>query len=95
MAGGSSALADSEVTSVSGRFGSVERSITGDAGKHALFTGLAKSAGDLSQYYEKQAENIIPAVHIPSGQNVYFVVQKGVKINGLLRRDFNKLNRIN
>ncbi len=95
MSGGSTALADNEITTSQSRFGEVERNVTGDVSRHALFSGLAKSSSDLSQYYEKQAEYIIPAVHIPSGNSVYFVVQKGVRINGLLRTNFNKLSSIN
>lgn len=95
MAGGSSALADSEQTSVSGRFGNVERNVTGDAGKYAMFSGLSKSAAELSQYYDKQTQNIIPAVHVPSGTSINFVVQKGVMIDGLLRRDVNHIDALN
>ena len=94
MAGGSQALADDEVTSSRNRFGGVTREVTGDPGKNAVFSGLAKSAGRMSEYYEKQAENLVPAVHVHNGVVVYFIVQKGVTIDGLPRDRFARIVRM-
>lgn len=87
VAGGAQAMADSEVTSTSNVYGTRTDQVSGSTAKNAVFTGLAKSAGHLSEYYAKQAENLVPAVHVRPGSRVYFVVQKGVKINGLPRVD--------
>jgi hypothetical protein len=83
MAGGSQALADEEVMTTVTDEGNPVKNVTGDATKHALFSGLAQSAGQLSDYYAKQSENLIPAIHVKNGQGVYFIVQKGVSIHGL------------
>ncbi|MBI4309626.1 MAG: hypothetical protein HY591_04775 [Candidatus Omnitrophica bacterium] len=94
MAGGAQAIADSEVTSTRTPDG-VTREVQGNAAKNAVFSGLAKSAGRMSDYYGKQAENLVPAVHVRSGANVYFIVQKGVSIDGLLRADYTRVSNIN
>ena len=88
MAGGSQALANNEVSATSTPYGTVSRQLTGDAGKNAVFSGLARSAGRMSEYYEKEAENLVPAVHVRSGVKVCFIVQKGVNIHGLPRTDY-------
>jgi hypothetical protein len=88
VSGGAQALADSEVTTRQTLQGDTSKSVTGNAGKNALFSGLAQSAGKLSQFYEKQSEELIPAVHIKNGAKVYFIVQKGVTIQGLEKSNF-------
>lgn len=84
-AGGAQALADGEITTGRNSDGSVTRDVTGSASKNALFSGLAQSAGRMSEYYAQQAQNLVPAVHVKSGTQVCFIVQKGVKIDGLSR----------
>ncbi len=94
MAGGSQAIAQGEVTHSENQLGNIRQEVSGDVGQHAVFAGLAKSAGRMSDYYEKQAENLIPAVHIPSGVTVYVVVQKGVRIDGLPRADIARVSHL-
>ncbi len=84
-AGGSQALANDEVTTHRTSDGYVTHDVTGDTGKNALFSGLAQSAGKMAEYYGQQAQNLVPAVHVKSGTQVCFIVQKGVKIDGLPR----------
>ncbi len=86
--GGAQALADSEVTTHRTTEGSASREVTGDATRNALFSGLAQSAAKMSEYYSQQAQNLVPAVHVKSGTPIYFIVQKGIKINGLARNHF-------
>jgi len=83
MGGASQAMADSETTAVTGINGQIARNVTGNTGKNAAFQGLATSASKLSEYYNKQLENIVPAVKVDAGVDVYFIVLEGVKINGL------------
>ena len=94
MAGGLQAMADGEVSTTRGRFGSVTTDVSGSPAKNAVFSGLAKSAGRMSDYYEKQAENLVPAVHVHSGVIVYCIVQKGVPIDGLLRANYARASGI-
>lgn len=95
MSGGAQAVADGEVTTTDTRFGGVRKDVTGDATKNTIFSGLSKSAGRMSEYYEKQAEGLVPAVHIRNGATVYFIVQKGVHIDGLPRADYARASVIN
>ncbi len=84
-AGGAQALANDEVTTHRTSDGYTTHDVTGDTGKNALFSGLAQSAGKMAEYYGQQAQNLVPAVHVKSGTQVCFIVQKGVKIDGLPR----------
>ena len=93
-AGGSQALADSEVTTHRAPEGGVSRDVTGDVPKNAVFSGLAQSAAKMSEYYAQQAQNLVPAVHVKSGAQVYFIVQKGVKIDGLSRNIYGSVAHI-
>ena len=85
VSGGAQAMADSQVTTHRTLQGDTSRDVTGSPGKAAIFSGLAQSAGKLSEYYQKQAEEMVPAIHIKNGAKVFFIVQKGVTINGLVR----------
>lgn len=87
MSGASQAFADAETTSIVGAEGQVSRVVTGNSTKNATFQGLASSASQLSEYYQKQLEKIVPAVQIEPGKTVYFYVQKGVTIEGLRKSD--------
>ena len=87
MSGGAQALADQEVTSRTTDNGNVVKEVSGNTAKNAIFSGLSKSAGKMSDYYGQQTENLIPAIHVRNGQEIYFIVQKGVTIHGLSRVD--------
>ena len=87
MSGASQAFADAETTSIIGAEGQASRIVTGNSTKNATFQGLASSASQLSEHYQKQLEKIVPAVQIESGKTVYFYVQKGVTIEGLKKSD--------
>lgn len=85
LGGGAQAMADQEVTVRQEEDGDTSRQVTGNGIKNAVFQGLATSAGKMSDYYAKQTENLVPAIHVKNGQSVYFIVQKGVSIDGLSR----------
>jgi len=88
MGGASQALADSQTTVVSGDNGHVERNVTGSRAKNAAFEGLAKSASQMSKYYEDQLEKIVPAVKVDAGVDVYFIVLEGVEVHGFKKNGF-------
>jgi CheY-specific phosphatase CheX len=94
MGGAAQALADSQTTAVVGENGQISRNVTGSTGTNATFSGLANSASKLSEYYNKQLQEIVPAVRVESGVDVYFVVLEGVKINGLTTDSNNAFNFI-
>lgn len=88
VSGGAQAIADAQVTTHKTLQGDTSKDVTGSPGKNALFSGVAQSAGKLADFYGKQAENLVPAVHINNGAKVFFIVQKGVTINGLAKSNF-------
>lgn len=94
MSGTSQAFADAETTSVASGLGTVTKSVTGDSTKNATFQGLAKSAANLSDHYQKEIDKIIPSIWIDSGTIVYFYVQKGITIDGLKLDDRNQINYV-
>jgi len=83
LAGGAEALSQAETSTVVGAYGQASRNVTGDTGRYAMFSGLAKSAEGMSGYYQRQLEAMIPAVKIEAGKSAVFVIQKGVQIEGL------------
>ena len=83
MGGASQALADAETTSTIGVNGQVTKTVVGSGAKNAAFQGAASSATKLSDYYNKQLENIVPAIRVDSGVEVVFIVMQGVKLYGL------------
>jgi len=88
LAGGSEALSQAETSTVTGAYGQTSRNVTGNTGRYSMFSGLARSAEGMSNYYQKQLEAMIPAVKIEAGKKVVFVIQKGVEIEGLeVKRD--------
>ena len=89
VSGGAQSIADSQVTTHQTVQGDTSKNVTGSGAKNSLFSGVAQSAGKLAQFYEKKAEELVPAIHIKNGSKVYFIVQKGVTINGLAASDFN------
>jgi len=88
MSGAGQAFADKESTTIVGSEGQTVKSITGNSGKYGVFSGLAKSAGLMSEYYQKQLDKLVPAVVIKGGQKVVFVMQKGVDLEGLKLNDY-------
>jgi hypothetical protein len=94
VSGGAQAMADSQVTTHRTSQGDTSKEVTGNTGKNALFSGLAQSAGKLADFYGKQAQDLVPAVHIKNGAKIFFIVQKGVTINGLAKSNFNRSHYI-
>lgn len=88
VSGGAQAIADAQVTTHKTLQGDTSKDVTGSPSKNALFSGLAQSAGKLADFYSKQAQDLVPAVHINNGVKVFFIVQKGVTINGLAKSNF-------
>jgi type IV secretory pathway VirB10-like protein len=84
MGGASQAVADGEVSAVT-QDGKESRTLTGNAAKHALFSGMAQSTAQLSRYYQQQLDMIVPAVMVQPGVRVYVIVQKGFRIHGMAR----------
>ena len=92
--GASQALADAQTTAVVGENGQFSRNVTGSTATNAEFSGLANSASKLSEYYNKQLEEIVPAIKVDAGVDVYFITLEGVRINGLTTDSNNSFNYI-
>ena len=82
LSGAAEGMSEGEVTSTVND-GHVARNVTGSSGRYAMFQGLSKSAGQLSQYYADQLQAIVPAVKVDPGVEIYLVILEGVKIDGL------------
>lgn len=94
VAGGAQAVADTQITTHRSAQGEMSRDVTGSASKNAIFSGIAGSSGRLAEFYERQAQELIPAVHVRNGVSVNFIVQKGVSIHGLSARHFDHRTRL-
>jgi hypothetical protein len=80
--GAASGLAEGEVTSEVND-GRVIKNVTGNVGKYAAFQGLSASAAKMAEYYQEQVKNIVPAVKVDAGKDVYLIILEGVKVYGL------------
>jgi len=65
--------------------------LTGDQSKYIVGGGIGNAAGRVTDWYLKQAENLLPTINIGSGQDVYVVMGSTVE----LPREFFKQTRRN
>ena len=87
-AGMSEALAQAETTSTTSESGQVARNVTGNIGQYGAFSGLARSASDLSEYLAKKRDQLVDAIMVKPGAKVIVVMQKGMVIDGLEKNSY-------
>jgi hypothetical protein len=54
--------------------------ISGDQMKYLGAGGAANAAGLVTQWYLRQAQNLLPTINVGSGQDVWIVMQETVKL---------------
>lgn len=84
LSGAADALSRAESTViVSPVTGATITGVTGDTTRYAAYAGLSETANQLARYYLRLANQITPAIQIPSGVDVHVIMDKGVTIDGL------------
>ena len=76
----SKSIQEAQVTKQMNPLGGQSTDVTGDQTKHLLGGGVATAAGNVTQWYLKQAEHLLPTIKVGSGQEVWIVLQDAVSL---------------
>ncbi len=76
----SKSIQEAQVTKQINPLGGSSTDVSGDQTKHLLSGGAATAAGNVTQWYLKQAEHLLPTIRIGSGQDVWIVMQDAVSL---------------
>jgi conjugal transfer pilus assembly protein TraB len=74
------ALQQSQTTSQTTPLGGSQSVVTGDEAKYALAGGASNAASQVTQWYLKQAQNLLPTIKVGSGQDIWIVMQEKVEL---------------
>jgi conjugal transfer pilus assembly protein TraB len=80
VAGIGKAVQQAQTTSQVTPLGGSQSVLTGDTGKYIAAGGASDAAGMVTQWYLKQAQNLLPTINVGSGQNVWVVMQDQVDL---------------
>ncbi len=73
-------LQQAQTTQQTTPLGGSQSVMTGDQGTYIAAGGAANAASMVTQWYLKQAQNLLPTINIGSGQDVWVVMQETVKL---------------
>ena len=76
----SKSIQEAQVTKQVNPLGGQSTDVTGDQTKHLLGGGAAAAAGNVTQWYLKQAEHLLPTIKVGSGQDIWIVLQDSVSL---------------
>lgn len=74
------AIQQAQTTQQTNALGGSQSIITGDQGAYLAAGGASNAASLVTQWYLKQAQNLLPTIHVVSGQDVWIVMQDTVKL---------------
>jgi len=74
------AVAQAQITSQTGGLGGSSSILSGDQGKYIAAGGVGNAASQVTQWYLKHAQNLLPTINIGSGKDVWIVVQNTVDL---------------
>ncbi len=74
------AVQTAQTTSQTTPLGGSQSIVTGDQAKYIAAGGASEAASQVTQWYLKQAENLLPTINVGSGQNVWVVMQDSVDL---------------
>ena len=74
------ALGQAQTTQTTTPLGGSQSTFTGDQMTGIAAGGASNAAGLVTQWYLKQAQNLLPTINVGSGQNVWIVMQETVKL---------------
>lgn len=83
LSGAASAFAQAQTTTTATGIGGSQTTITGNEAIFGAASGLAQIANRMAAFYERQLEQLVPAVYVPAGVKGSAVVQTGVTLDGL------------
>jgi hypothetical protein len=74
------AIQQAQTTSQVTPLGGSQTVLTGDQGKFIAAGGASDAAGQVTQWYLKQAQNLLPTINVGSGQGVWVIMQDQVDL---------------
>ena len=80
VTGISKAVQQSQTTQQATPLGGGQSIVTGDQAKYIGAGGAADAATMVSQWYLKQAQNLLPTINVGSGQDVWIIMQDSVDL---------------
>lgn len=84
------AIQSAQTTQQMTPLGGAQSMLTGNQMQYIGAGGAANAAGMVTQWYLRQAQNLLPTINIGSGQNVWVVMQDTVKLpNDYFRKNMN------
>ncbi len=87
VTGGLSAAADAaaqrETATQINPLGGSSTIVTGDIGKFALARGASRAADEVGKIITRRLDEIVPAIYVPNGKRLTFVLIDGVTLEGL------------
>ncbi|MGK5086526.1 TraB/VirB10 family protein [Bdellovibrionota bacterium FG-2] len=74
------AVQQSQTTQQSTPLGGGQSIVTGDQAKYIGAGGASEAASQVTQWYLKQAQNLLPTINVGSGQDVWIIMQDSVDL---------------
>lgn len=74
------AVQQAQMTQTTNALGGSQSVLTGDQGAYLAAGGASNAASMVTQWYLKQAQNLLPTINIGSGQDVWIVIQDKVAL---------------
>ena len=74
------AIQQAQTTQNTTPLGGSQSVVTGDQAAYLGAGGASNAASLVTQWYLKQAQNLLPTINVGSGQDVWIVMQDGVKL---------------
>lgn len=73
-------IQQAQTTQQTNALGGSQSIVTGDQMAHMGAGGVSNAAGMVTQWYLKQAQNLLPTINVGSGQDVWIIMQDSVKL---------------
>ncbi|MGK5083496.1 TrbI/VirB10 family protein [Bdellovibrionota bacterium FG-1] len=80
VTGISKAVQQAQTTQQATPLGGGQSMVTGDQAKYIGAGGAAEAASMVTQWYLKQAQNLLPTINVGSGQDVWIIMQDSVDL---------------
>jgi conjugal transfer pilus assembly protein TraB len=74
------AIQQAQTTQQTTPLGGSQTVLTGDEKKYMVAGGASNAAGTVTQWYLKQAENLLPTIKVGSGHDIWVVLQESVNL---------------
>jgi conjugal transfer pilus assembly protein TraB len=74
------AIQQTQTTQQTTPLGGSQSTVTGDAAKYIAAGGASEAASQVTQWYLRQAQGLLPTINVGSGQDIWVVMQDKVEL---------------